>query len=188
MTKFAPQSSISTRNLIVQPPSYDGAYTRVCPQSIDDKATLSWWRLRSAYTFTDACPARLRQTLAGRSLIAEPRWEAAVDGDAASAIGIALPAIGDDSYDGAYLDLARSAVLLCALNGSAASALVLSHALRRSTSGRITWQAPAAAWLVRAAFGREELSVEGSPQTGQHKGSSQTSLMPYATSKNGRRA
>ncbi|MEH2480193.1 hypothetical protein V1282_003550 [Nitrobacteraceae bacterium AZCC 2146] len=188
MTKFAPQSSISTRNLIEQPPSYDGDAIGISSPSIDGKATLSWWRLRSAYTFTDACPARLRQALAGMSLIAEPRWEAAVDGDAASAIGIALPAIGDDSYDGAYLDLAMSAVLLCALNGSAASALVLSHALRRSTSGRITWQAPAAAWLVRAAFGREDLSIKSPPQTNQHKGHSLTSPVLHATSQAGRRA
>jgi hypothetical protein len=188
MTKSAPQSSKRTRNLIVQPPSCNGDVIWSSSSSIDDKATLSWWRLRSAYTFTDACPARLRQALADVPLIAETRWQAAAGGDAASAIGIALPVIGDDSYGADYLDLTMSAVLLCALNSSAAAALALSHALRRSSTGRIARQAPAAAWLVRAAFGREELCIEGSPQTGQYKGSSLTSLMPYATSKNGRRA
>jgi hypothetical protein len=76
----------------------------------------------------------VRETLRNDAPLRSPQWRAAVGGDAAAAIGLALELLSDDA-EHPELDMAMTAVLACALEGDPAAALVISHAVRRVSDG-----------------------------------------------------
>jgi hypothetical protein len=117
----------------------------------------SWWRTRAAQTFGPQCHIELEATLGQIGLLGEPRWASAQNGDAAAAIGIAIPAIRGESTGSFRLDVVMSSVLLSALRGSEAASLVLAFALRRHQ--RASQEVPAN-WLSKCAIGRAYLSID----------------------------
>ena len=101
-----------------------------------DKASpLAWWRTAPPSRLDASHCDTLGQSLSQIAVLGEPGWRRAVAGDAAEAIGIALPLI-HSGESGSRLDIVMSAVLLCALQGNPAAALLLAHALdNRSHQG-----------------------------------------------------
>jgi hypothetical protein len=184
MTTFSP-SATEACGLSAEASFSCGTSIKLSDQPANDVAVLSRRRVCSAQTFTDVGLVRLLEVLAGPALLAERRWDALIGGDAAFAIGIALPVIGDGAD---RLDLVMGAVLLCALGGSGASALVLAYALRHPSTGRTSWQVSSVAWIVYAAFGSNGLSIEGRLGTCRIEGESLTSSVLHAASTHGRRA
>jgi hypothetical protein len=74
-------------------------------------------------------------------------WRAAIRGDAPSAIRLFLKSRSPSQIT-ARTDLMMTALLNCALNGSAGAALVLSHALRRMPLDRVLKRRLATSWLA----------------------------------------
>jgi hypothetical protein len=74
-------------------------------------------------------------------------WRAAIRGDAPSAISLLLQS-GPPARITARTDLMMTALLSCALNGSAGAALVLSHALRQMPLDHAVKHRLATSWLV----------------------------------------
>jgi hypothetical protein len=74
-------------------------------------------------------------------------WRAAIHGDAPSAIRLALR-MERPSQITARTDLMMTALLNCALNGSAGAALVLSHALRQMPLDGLLKRRLASSWLA----------------------------------------
>jgi hypothetical protein len=96
----------------------------------DDVTPLQWWRTMPADRLNGAQHLLLRATLEKVSLIKGREWLSGMRGDAAAGIAIALHCLPITTVT-LEVDLAMSAVALHALGGDAASALVLSHILRR---------------------------------------------------------
>lgn len=96
--------------------------------ALDKAFPWDWWRTTPPNRFDASHRYALRQSLSQIVVLGEPRWQRAVAGDAAEAIGIALPLI-HSGESGSRLDIVMSAVLLCALQGNPAAALLLAHAL-----------------------------------------------------------
>jgi hypothetical protein len=67
----------------------------------------------------------------GSEIAGEPHWRRAILGSAPAAIGIAVRQLKSRSIDAPEVDLALSALLCCAIEGCAASAIVISSALTR---------------------------------------------------------
>lgn len=97
----------------------------------------SWWRSQKPETFSRKDIERIRLALLGSGLPGEPDWRRAVLGDASTAIRVAVGQLKTKPIGAPEIDLALSAVLCCALEGNAASAVVLSSALRRRS--KIDW-------------------------------------------------
>jgi hypothetical protein len=126
-----------------------GLPVRVWP--CDDDHPLRWWRTCTAGSFPPLAWTELQAALSGTSIISEPRWAAARQGDAAAAVGIAMPMIPVVAIM-LKVDLVMSAVLLNALKGNAASAAVLAHALQTLHDR----EEAAASWRSALASGRIE--------------------------------
>jgi hypothetical protein len=107
------------------------------PRRIDagGENRLRWWRTMPPGMFTSDDRQALQDILSATAIIGEREWKYARRGCAASAFGIALPMI-PIVRSGPIVDLAMSAVLLCALNGNGAAAGVMVHALRSLAGGR----------------------------------------------------
>jgi hypothetical protein len=75
------------------------------------------------------------------------QWLSALRADAPTSIAIAIGVMPIDKID-LEADLAMSALALCALDGSAGAALVLSHILRRTPLDHPFGRDLAASWLV----------------------------------------
>jgi len=114
--------------------------------ALDQTSPLVWWRTAPPSRFGAPHRCALQQSLSQIAVLGEPGWQRAVAGDAAEAIGIALPIIhsGESS---SRLDIVMSAVLLCALQGNPAAALMLAHALD-SRSHQSLWPLTER-WLAR---------------------------------------
>lgn len=96
-------------------------------------APLQWWRQTEPKTHDATVNAALRAILGGVAMLGEPSWHAAARGDAAKAVRIALlVAAGRPSP--LAVDLAGSALLLCASEGNAAALVALHHLRRRFVS------------------------------------------------------
>jgi hypothetical protein len=89
------------------------------------------WHTRKPEALTYRDLLRLRTALVCKTLPGEPDWKYAIQGDAAAAIGIAVRQLQSRRITDPEIDLALSAVLACAISGDAASAVVVSSALRR---------------------------------------------------------
>ena len=107
---------------------------------------LQWWRRLPAPAFTGVHVATIRRAIAGISIINEPCWPAAANGDPTPAIGVALRAMKRHRILSPGFDLVMSALLRCAIEGSTAAALVLEYALGRMAAKDPCCAAVAASW------------------------------------------
>jgi len=92
---------------------------------------IQWWRQLPADAFTKAHLDVVRSAISGINIIGEPRWANAVRGNPAAAIGIALRTANRRDTASSVVDLVMSAVLLAAIAGDPAAALVLIAAINR---------------------------------------------------------
>jgi len=114
--------------------------------ALDKTSPLAWWRTVPPSRLGATHRYALRRSLSQIAILGQPGWQRAVAGDAAEAIGIALPLILSGE-SGSRLDIVMSAVLLCALQGNPAAALLLAHALD-SRSHQDLWPLTER-WLAR---------------------------------------
>lgn len=102
------------------------------PQALlDSSSPLQWWRTREPMTFHPRELRPLRMALMATCLAAEPDWRRAILGNTPIAIGIAVRQMKFHPITAPEVDLSVSAVLACAIEGNATSAILLSSALRR---------------------------------------------------------
>jgi hypothetical protein len=78
----------------------------------------------------------------------EPDWRRAILGSAPTAIGIADRQLKSRCIGATEVDLALSAVLCCAIEGNASSAIVISSALRRRSKIELQCKTLSELWLV----------------------------------------
>jgi hypothetical protein len=109
---------------------------------------LTHWRRLPADQFTASEIEDLQFALANAALLREPRWDAAAQGDAAAANGIALGMLPIERIVVRH-DLAMTALVLCALKGSAGAAVALAHVLRKIPAGHPRAGRLGASWLAR---------------------------------------
>lgn len=83
-------------------------------------------------------------------IFGEARWRSAIEGDAACAIAIVLSMKPEDSSLHKF-DLAMTALVIRACDGSAAACLVLAHVIRRLPGAGRREARLATSWLVRAS-------------------------------------
>jgi hypothetical protein len=86
--------------------------------------------------------------LLGTKIHEEPDWSRAILGDAAVAIRVAVEQMKARPITAAEVDLALSAVLACALEGDATSAILISSALRRRSKYDPSCRVLSDLWLV----------------------------------------
>lgn len=112
-----------------------------------DAPPLAWWRMLPADKFRDAEHLLLRATLDKVAVLRGKSWIAALRGDAAASIAVALSLmpIGTATLE---VDIAMTAVLASALDGDAATALMLSHVLGRAALDHPFATELAASWLA----------------------------------------
>jgi hypothetical protein len=84
----------------------------------------------------------------GTEIREEPDWRGAILGSAPTAIGIAVRQLKSKRIGATEVDLALSAVLCCAIEGNAASAMVISSALRRRSKIDSQCKTLSDLWLV----------------------------------------
>jgi hypothetical protein len=109
---------------------------------------LSWWRTIRAEHFDTTIAKLLREHIAMVAIIGEPAWDAAVAGDAAAAIGLALH-LSPQTSSPAIRDLVMTALLACAAEDDATACLALSHSLRTFPGAGRTEARLATSWLIR---------------------------------------
>lgn len=117
-------------------------------QNADPVPPLSWWRNIRAEHFDSSIAKILREHISVVAIIGEPAWDAAVAGDAAVAIGLALR-LNPDSSAPVIRDLIMTALLACAAEDNSAACLAMSHALRALPDAGRTEARLATSWLVR---------------------------------------
>jgi hypothetical protein len=108
------------------------ASIRPWPFTAQDAPPLAWWRILPADHFRDAEHLLVRATLDRLVVMnGNRKWRDALSGDAAAAVGIviALMPIEQTTLE---VDIAMTAVLLCALKHNAAAELVLTVVLDRT--------------------------------------------------------
>ncbi len=133
----------------------------------------------------DAQLSHLRATVAKISVMKDRQWLSALQGDAAASIAIAIGAmpIGQITLE---VDLAMSALALCALDGSAGAALVLSHILRQTPLDHPFGRELSASWLAlnlhRALNAKRQLTKprppSKTPDASHHRHTSLCSPVP----------
>jgi hypothetical protein len=94
-----------------------------------DPIVMAWWRTFPADEFGSNARRRLGEVL-DRISATNPVWQLALRGDAAAAVCIALQTRRDETIT-SRTDLLMTALMRCALEGSAGAALILSHSLRQ---------------------------------------------------------
>jgi hypothetical protein len=132
------------------------------PFNLGDVTPLEWWRTRPADHLGDAQRLHLRATVEKICVLKDRGWLSALRGDAAASIAIAIGAMPIDHVS-LEVDLAMSALVLCALEGSAGAALVLSHILRRTALEHPFGKDISASWLTLNLF--RALAAKSRPAT-----------------------
>ena len=117
------------------------------PFNLGDVTPLEWWRTMPADHLSDGERLHLSATLEKICVMKDHQWVSALQGDAAASIAIAIGAMPID-FITLEVDLAMSALALCALEGSAGAALVLAHILRRTTLDHPFGKEISASWLA----------------------------------------
>lgn len=117
------------------------------PFNLGDVTPLEWWRTMPANHLGDAQRLHLRATLEKICVMKDHRWLSALQGDAAASIAIAIGAMPIVQVT-LEVDLAVSALALCALEGSAGAALVMTHILRRTALDHPFGKDLSASWLA----------------------------------------
>lgn len=117
------------------------------PFNPNDVTPLEWWRTMPADHLGDAQLSHLRATVAKISVLNNRQWLSALQGDDAASIAIAIGAmpIGPITLE---VDLAMSSLALCALDGSAGAALVMSHILRQTRLDHPFGRELSTSWLA----------------------------------------
>jgi hypothetical protein len=101
--------------------------------ALTEVSPLQWWRQTEPKMHDATANAALRAILSDVAMLGEPGWHAAARGDAAKAVRIALrTACGRPAP--LAVDLAGTALLLCASEGNAAALVALHHLRRRFAS------------------------------------------------------
>jgi hypothetical protein len=77
---------------------------------------------------------RLRDAMYGVQILGEPEWSAAVKGDPAEAVGIAIRVAVKTQLNELVVDLVMSAVLATAIEGDHAACHLLAHMLNRRSA------------------------------------------------------
>jgi hypothetical protein len=117
------------------------------PFNLGDVTPLEWWRTMPADHLGDGQRLQLRATLEKICVMKDHQWLSALRGDAPASIAIAIGAMPIDQAT-LEVDLAMSALALCALEGSAGAALVLAHILRRASLDHPFGKDLSASWLA----------------------------------------
>jgi len=119
------------------------------PFNLGDVTPLEWWRTMPADHLGDAQRLHLRATMEKICVMNGHQWLSAFRGYAAASVAIAV-AIGAMPIGQVTLevDLAMSALTLCAFEGSAGAAMVLAHILRRTQFDHPFGKDLSASWLA----------------------------------------
>jgi hypothetical protein len=122
-------------------------------------APLSCWRTLPADQFSNTRTVAIRKSLAAIHLLDEPCWRAALAGDDAAAVGVAVKLMPVERIT-CRTDMVMSALCLSALHGSAAACLVLGHILKQVGAIEPAAKRCAASWFGRqfASLGNEAKS------------------------------
>lgn len=137
-----------------------GAGERRPPRKNVAPRPLSWWRTIRAEHFDTTIAKLLREQIAMVAIIGEPAWDAAVAGDTAAAIGMALR-LTPDAASPVIRDLVMTALLACAAEDNAAACLALSHSLRSLPGAGRMEARLATSWLVRNFTKAARSKIEG---------------------------
>ena len=95
---------------------------------------LALWRSIPAPDLKLRDVGRLRDAMYGVQILGEPEWRAAVEGDPAEAVGIAIRVAAKEQLNGLVVDLVMSAVLATAIEGDHAACHLLAHILNRRSA------------------------------------------------------
>jgi hypothetical protein len=117
------------------------------PFNLGDVTPLEWWRTMPADHLGDAQRLHLRATVEKICVLKDHQWLTALRGDAPASIAIAIGTMPIDQVT-LEVDLAISALALCALEGSAAAALVLAHILKNTALDHPFGKDLSASWLA----------------------------------------
>jgi hypothetical protein len=117
------------------------------PFDLGDVTPLEWWRTMPADHLGGAQRLHLRTTMEKICVLKDHRWLSALRGDAAASIAIAIGAMPIEQVT-LEVDLAMSALALCALEGSAGATLVLSHIMKRTVLDHPFGKDLSASWLA----------------------------------------
>ena len=121
------------------------------PFDAADVTPLEWWRTMPADHLGDVQLIHLRDTMQKIGVMKDHQWLSALQGNAAASIAIAIGALPIDQIT-LEVDLAMSALTLCALEGSAGAALVLAHILRRTPLEHPFGKDIVVSWLAHNLF------------------------------------
>jgi len=108
---------------------------RVRASQLSPVPPLQWWRRLPAHAFTTDHVSVLRRAFAGIGMVGEPRWEGAVHGHPAAAVGVALRIIKENRSPTPVVDLTMSTVLVAAIAGDQAAIMVLTMVIDRRVTG-----------------------------------------------------
>ncbi|GEO97871.1 hypothetical protein [Methylobacterium haplocladii] len=97
---------------------------------------LEAWRTLDRERIGPDVVATIRRALFDSVAIHDGRWPGVRRGDAASAVGVAVRVLRRPGLPSPVCDIAMSAVLVHAVTGDPAAALVLAHGLQRLARGR----------------------------------------------------
>jgi hypothetical protein len=124
-------------------------------------ATVKSWRTYPATAFDRSHVPILHRALAGVAIFASP--ERRIRGDAATTIGVAIRAMRTQDTPSATFDCIMTAVLVRAIEGNLAAALVLAHALARLAVNEpsfiqlgASWRAIEVAWQGSRGIDRDQ--------------------------------
>ena len=95
---------------------------------------LALWRSIPAPDLKLRDVGRLRDAMYGVQILADPEWLAAVEGDPAEAVGIAVRVAVKAQLNELVVDLVMSAVLATAIEGDHAACHVLAHILNKRSA------------------------------------------------------
>lgn len=123
------------------------AQSGIAERFANDALVMSWWRIVPAHALGPDSRRRIGEVL-DRVFATDALRQSALNGDPASAVFAALQ-LRDDKAVTVRTDLMMTALLRCALEGSAGAALVMSHLLRRLPLGGRRGSRLGASWIVR---------------------------------------
>ena len=138
---------------------------RAWPFTAGDAPPLAWWRMLPSDLFRDAEHLLVRTTLDRLTIMKENRkWSAALRGDAAAAVGIAIKAMPIKETT-LKVDIAKMAALRCALDGNTTAALVLAHVLGHAELGHPFGTELSASWHTHHLLRQRDVASphEGGP-------------------------
>jgi hypothetical protein len=156
------------RGQFPSPPAIDNCAPSSWPWSPEDFSPIEWWRSLPADCVGDAQHLLLRATLDKITVMKGHEWLSAMRGDAAASIAIAVEMFPITEIT-LEVDLAMTVLMLSALDGNAAAALVLSKLLARAPLDHPFAKELSVSWLVlnlrRALIEKRAILTRDKPQT-----------------------